>query len=115
MPTQITVDEQNEVATLAFVDSHGNETPAPAGAVITFLTSDANILAVSADPNDPQVGRLSPAGTPGNADISVQVDGAFEPDGVTPIPAPDPVTVEVDPGAAVGERLSVDQGAAPTA
>lgn len=113
MPTQIDVDTANEIAKLTFVDSHGNETPVPAGATITFSTSDPNVLSATSTVDFPQIANLTPVGTPGNVDVSVAVDGAFEPDGVTPIPIPDPVTITVTPGAAVGERLSVEAQAPP--
>lgn len=108
MPVTIDVDTTNERASLMFVDSHGNETPAPAGATITFSSSDASVATISSDPASPQVGAITPVGTPGDTDISVVVDNANEPDGTTPIPNPDPVTLHVDPGKPVGERLSVD-------
>lgn len=106
MPGTITVDTTNETATLTFVDDKGNETPAPAGATVTFASSDPNVATVASDPANPTVGAITPVGV-GSADISVTVDGAMEADGVTPIPSPDAVTLTVDPGAAAGERLSV--------
>lgn len=106
MPGTIDVDTTNETVTLTFVDDKGNETPAPAGATVTFSSSDPNVATVESDPANPNVGAITPVG-PGNADINVTVDGAMEADGVTPIPNPDAVTLTVDPGQAAGERLTL--------
>lgn len=105
MPGTIDVDTTNETATLTFVDDKGNETPVPAGATVTFTSSDESVATVTSDPSNPTTGSISPVGV-GSADISVSVDGANEPDG-SPIPAPDAVTLTVNPGAAAGERLTV--------
>lgn len=106
MPGTIDVDTTNETATLSFVDDKGNETPAPAGATVTFASSDAAVATVASDPANPLVGNITPV-APGTAQVSVTVDGAMEPDGTTPIASPDPVTLTVNPGAPAGERLTV--------
>lgn len=100
MPGTITVDTTDESATLAFVDDKGNETPAPAEAVVNFSSSNPDVATIDSG------GSITPVGV-GETQIAVTVDGAMEPDGVTPIPNPDPITLTVDPGAAVGERLTV--------
>lgn len=106
MPGSINVDTTNETVTLSFVDDHGNETPAPASATVTFSSDNPSVATVSSDASNPLVGDIAPV-APGDCNIGVTVDGAMEPDGVTPIPNPDPVALHVDPGAPAGERLSV--------
>lgn len=106
MPGTINVDTTDETATLAFVDDKGNETPAPAGATVTFSSDNPSVATVASDPSNPLVGAITPV-APGDCNVSVAVDGATEPDGTTPIPNPDPVALHVDPGAAAGERLTV--------
>lgn len=100
MPGTIDVDTTDEKATLTFVDDKGNETAQPEAAVVVFSSSDTNVATI--DPS----GAITPVGV-GETQIGVDVQGAFEPDGVTAIPNPDPITLTVNPGAAAGERLTV--------
>jgi len=100
MAASINVDTTGETATLAFVDDHGNATEAPAGASVEFTSDNEAVATVDA------AGNITPVGV-GDCNIGVTVTGAMEADGVTPIPSPDPVALHVDPGAAVGERLTV--------
>ena len=106
MPSNVDVDTTNETATLTFVDDKGNETPAPAGATVTFSSDNEAVATVASDPANPTVGAITPV-APGDCNIGVDVQGAMEPDGVTPLPSPDPVALHVDPGAAAGERLTL--------
>jgi len=106
MPGTIDVDTTNETATVSFVDDKGNETTAPAGAVVTFASDDEAVATIAANPDDQLVGTITPV-APGSANISVLVTGALEADGITPIASPDPVTLTVNPGAATGERLTL--------
>ncbi len=106
---QITVDTTNEVATVTFQDDKGNDTAAPDGTVATFASSDTSVLTVD-NTVDNLVAALAPLAV-GTADVSVTLaDSAGNPlmeaDG-SPWPAVDSVSVEVDPGAAVGAKLSV--------
>ena len=99
MPGQITVDTTNETATVGFLDDKGNTTSAPAGASVTFASSDDSILTVAADANNPLQADITPVAI-GSADVSATLSGALEADGTTPIPDPAPVTVTVSAGPA---------------
>lgn len=101
--TAISIDETGEIATVSFQDDHGNDTTAPAGTIATFTSSDETIL--TADNSvDNLVAKLTPVGV-GSASLSVALTDA---DGnPSTLPAIDPVSVSVDPGAAVGARLSL--------
>lgn len=105
----MTVDTTDETVTLSFVDDKGNETPAPAAVNVpggVVFTSDTPAVAtVAPDPNNPLVGNITPV-APGDCNIAANVPNATEPDG-SPMADPDPVALHVDPGAAVGERLTV--------
>jgi hypothetical protein len=117
MPVTITIDTTNETATLSYVDRVGDPDDAPAGLIPNFASDNA-ALTVGAPTTaaDPTTGKqvvtvaLTPASV-GVANVSVaptDANGAaiLEPDGVTPIPAPSPVQVTVDPGAPAGARLT---------
>jgi hypothetical protein len=99
----ITVDTTNETVTLQFVDDKGDATDAPAGSAISFQTSDPNVATVAADPNNQLQGNITPVGV-GTVQVSAVVTGANDPSG-NPLPNPDPVSLNVNPGAPVGERL----------
>lgn len=105
---QITVDTLNETATLEFVDDRGNVTSPPTGASVTFVSSDPNIASIAADPANPFVGNITPANV-GSVQLSVTTANAVTASGA-PIPDPDPVLLQVNPGAAAGERLTVGAG-----
>jgi hypothetical protein len=126
----ITVDSVGEQLLLAFEDDHGDADDAPDGIVVTFAIADPTIVTVEngaspiVDPGDPNAtppvastntqvipGPLSilTAGTT-QANVSfTNADGSplLGPDGVTPVAPPAAVTIEVDPGAPAGARLSV--------
>ena len=107
LPATLNVDQTGTVE-LKFVDDKGNETPVPAGATINFVSDNESVATVVVpDPSAPNKGVLTPTGTPGDCNVSADTPGAMEPDGTTPIPAPDPVAVHVDPGAPVGEQFTV--------
>jgi hypothetical protein len=107
MAGQITVDTTNETAWIDFVDDHGNTTAAPAGAVISFTSSDETVLTVAADATNPLQVDITPVGL-GTASITASSNGtALEADGVTPIPDAAPVSVTVSAGAAAGESFTL--------
>lgn len=106
MPGTVSVDTTNETATVQFVDDHNDATAPPAGATVSFASSDPNVATVAPSQTDSFTGQISPVST-GTTKISVALTNAMEADGITPIPAPDPVTLTVDPGAAAGARLSL--------
>lgn len=107
MPAEITIDTTDESATLEFVDRAGNKTAQPDNSTISFTSSDTTIANVSVDGSNPLKGNISPVGAAGDVQIGATSGGsAVEADG-TPIPDPDPVTLTVNPGAAVGERLTL--------
>lgn len=109
MPGSINIDTTNETATLEFVDDKGNPTTAPSGATFTYASSDATVATVAPDSANPMQADITPVGL-GTADISATSNGtAFEADGVTAIADPDPVTVTVSAGAAVGEAFVLSQ------
>ena len=106
MPGQITVDTTNETATVGFLDDKGNTTAAPAGASVTFASSDDTILTVAADANNPLQADITPVAI-GSADVSATLSGAMEADGVTPIADPAPVTVTVSAGPAASASFTL--------
>jgi hypothetical protein len=100
---QMTVDTTNETVELQFIDDRQNQTSAPPGAAVTW--SDPNgVVNFTPDPDNPFRAQVVPTGTPGNAQITPNVVGFNDASG-NPVPNPNPETVRVDPGAAVGERL----------
>jgi hypothetical protein len=109
MPGQITVDTQNETATVGFVDDKNDDTSAPDGTEVTFTSSDDTIATVAPDSSNPLQGDITPVGV-GTVQIGATFNGtALESDGATPIADPDAVSVEIDPGAAVGARISLSE------
>lgn len=105
MPGTIDVDTTNETVTVQFVDDKDNPTSAPQGAQASFSSSDASVASVTQDPSNPLQGDVTPL-APGTVQLAVSFNGtALEADGTTPIPDPTPVSVQVNPGAAAGERL----------
>jgi hypothetical protein len=106
-PGTITVDTENETATVSFVDDKGDTTTAPSGATVTFSSSDTTIATIDPDSSNPFQGDVTPVSV-GTVTLSATFAGsALEADGVTPIADPDPVTVTIDPGAAVGARIAL--------
>jgi hypothetical protein len=105
MPGTIDVDTQNETVTLAFVDDKGNVTDPQDGVTVNFDSDDEGIAIAAIDPANPLVANITPV-APGDCTLGATVTGATEPDG-TPMPSPDRVPLHVNPGAAVGERLTV--------
>lgn len=114
----LTVDSVNAVAVLSFTDDHGDAVAPPAGALATATSDTPAVLTVGAavagaDANG--IGNIQfPLAevTMGTATLSVTATAAdgsplLGPDGVTPIPAPDPVTVSVAPGAPAAEVFTV--------
>lgn len=103
----INIDTQNETITLGIVDRGGNSVPLPDGASIEFTTSDPTIATVTADPSNPLQGDIVPGGTAGVVKLGSVGTGILEADGVTPVPDPEAQSLEVDPGAPAGERLTL--------
>lgn len=111
MPSVINVDTLGEKLVLEFTDRTGEVTPdvpfqvdGVTPAIITYGTSDEAVATIDSS------GSITPVGA-GTVALSVDIanaDGSpvLEADGVTPF-NPAPVSVEVDPGAAVGARIAV--------
>jgi hypothetical protein len=114
----LTVDSVNAVAILSFEDDHHDAVAPPAGALATAASSDTAVLTVGA--------AVAGAGANGVANIqfplaevaagtstltvtATDANGSplLGPDGVTPIPAPAPVVVTVNPGAPAAEVFTV--------
>lgn len=102
----INVDTQGETVEYQFIDDKGNQTTdVPAGVSVSF--SDPNgVVSFTVDASNPYKASVVPTGTPGTAEITPSVSGFNDASG-NPVPNPEPVSVEVDPGAAVGGRLVV--------
>lgn len=118
-PTQVTVDTVNEIVRIEFEDDKGDtDAVAPAGSVATFTSDNPSVIAVAPQDGDPLVGVLSVLAE-GTANIGATIVG---PDGQplvdsasgAPWPPIDSVAVTVVAGAAVGARLDVTAGAAPS-
>lgn len=114
----LTVDSANAVAILSFTDDHGDAVAPPDGAVATAASSDTAVLSVGAGAAGTDANGVANIQFPlsevsaGTSDLSVTATDAsgnplLGPDGVTPIPAPDPVTVTVTPGAPAAEVFTV--------
>jgi hypothetical protein len=112
-PTAITVDVQNETVAIATADQFGNP-DTPAGASGSF-TDSAGIVTFAPDPDgDPLTNKIVPTGVVGTAQIT---GDTLDSTGVSlGLPAPAAVALEVDPGAPVGERLTLasEQPVGPT-
>jgi hypothetical protein len=114
----LTVDSANAVAVLSFTDDHGDAVAPPDGALAVASSSDTNVLSVGAGTPGTDASGVANIQFPltevtaGTATLSVTATAAdgsplLGPDGVTPIPAPDPVPVTVSPGAAADEVFTV--------
>ncbi len=114
----LTVDSDNAVAILSFEDDHGDAVAPPAGALATATSSDTAILTVGASVAGTDANGVANIQFPltevaeGASSLSVAATDAsgnplLGPDGVTPIPAPAPVVVTVNPGAPAAEVFTV--------
>jgi hypothetical protein len=108
---EVNVDTVNETATVSFQDDKGDATAQPDGSVITFSSSDETVFVLTARADNPAVADFA-FNSAGTADAGATVTDAdgnplTEADG-TPWAPIDPTTVTVDPGAAVGARMSVE-------
>jgi len=117
-PMPLTVDSVNAVAILSFTDDHGDAVPPPAGALATGTSSDTAVLTVGAAVAGADANGVANIQFPltevaeGTSSLSVVATDAngnplLGPDGVTPIPAPAPVDVTVNPGAPAAEVFTV--------
>jgi len=102
MPGQITVDTDNEAATIQFTDDHGDVVPAPDGTVATYSSDNTDVVTVEADPNNPLSVKVTPVAE-GSANISVVISGSADPEGNAFVV--DPVAVTVSPGPAAEASL----------
>ena len=114
----LTVDSVNAVAILAFEDDHGDAVAPPEGALATATSSDTAVLTVGAAVAGADANGVANIQFPltevlaGVSTLSVTATDAngnplLGPDGVTPIPAPAPVAVTVNPGAPAAEVFTV--------
>jgi hypothetical protein len=114
----LTVDSVNAVAVLSFEDDHGDAVAPPAGALATATSSDTAVLTVGAAVAGADANGVAniqfplaevAAGTSTLSVTATAADGSplLGPDGVTPIPAPEPVVVTVNPGAPAAEVFTV--------
>lgn len=114
----LTVDSTNAVAILSFTDDHGDAVAPPAGALATATSDTPAVLTVGAAVAGADANGVANIQFPltevaeGTASLSVTATDAngnplLGPDGVTPIPAPAPVVVTVNPGAPAAEVFTV--------
>jgi len=114
----LTVDSVNAVAILSFEDDHGDAVAPPAGALATATSSDTAVLTVGAAVAGADANGVANIQFPlaevaeGTSTLSVAATDAngnplLGPDGATPIPAPAPVVVTVNPGAPAAEVFTV--------
>ena len=114
----LTVDSVNAVAILSFEDDHGDAVAPPAGALATATSSDTAVLTVGAAVAGADANGVAniqfplaevAAGTSSLSVVATDANGSplLGPDGVTPIPAPAPVVVTVNPGAPAAEVFTV--------
>ena len=114
----LTVDSVNSVAILSFEDDHGDAVAPPAGALATATSSDTAVLTAGASVAGTDANGVANIQFPltevaeGTSSLSVAATDAngnplLGPDGATPIPAPAPVVVTVNPGAPAAEVFTV--------
>ena len=114
----LTVDSANAVAILSFTDDHGDAVAPPDGVLATAASSDTTILTVGAGVPGADVNGIANIQFPltevaeGTSTLTAAATDAngnplLGPDGVTPIPAADPVVVTVNPGAPAAEVFTV--------
>jgi hypothetical protein len=114
----LTIDSANAVAILSFEDREEEAVAPPAGVLATATSDTPAVMTVGAavagaDANGvPNIQFPLAEVTAGTATLSVVTTDAsgnplLGPDGVTPIPAPDPVVVTVTPGAPAAEIFTV--------
>jgi hypothetical protein len=114
----LTVDSANAVAILSFTDDHGDAVAPPAGATAVATSDNPAALTVGAGVAGADASGVANIQFPltavaeGVANLSVTATAAdgsplLGPDGVTPIPAPAPVAVTVNPGAPAAEVFTV--------
>jgi hypothetical protein len=103
--THINVDSTTGTVTLEFTDDKGDVTSVPDGVSVAFTSSDETTVTVANDANTPNQGNLSllKAGT--GITVTATPSGANAPSG-QPF-SPQSVTLDVDPGAAVDDRIKV--------
>ena len=117
-PEMLTVDSANAVAILSFEDDHGDPVAPPAGVLATATSSDIAVLTVGAAVAGADANGVANIQFPllevaeGTSTLTVAATDAsgaplLGPDGVTPIPAPEPVVVTVAPGAPAAEVFTV--------
>jgi hypothetical protein len=100
MPAALTVDSVNQSLSLDYEDDKGDKTAAPAGASVVFASdTPASADVAAATPTATGFTAAITVGIIGAGNFSVVQTGAFEGDGVTPIPdpAPEPFTVVAGP------------------
>lgn len=117
-PMPLTVDSASSVAILSFTDDHDDAVAPPSGTLATATSDTPAVMTVGAavpgaDANGiPNIQFPLSEVTEGTATLSVTATDAngnalLGPDGVTPIPAPAPVLVTVNPGAPAAEVFTV--------
>jgi hypothetical protein len=117
MPGQITVDTNNETATVEFLDDKGDANALPPVAasgsplVVTFASDNPAAATIATDATNPLQGDVTPTGE-GVANLYATfayADGSavFEADGVTPFPDPAPKAITVTAGAATSSGFAL--------
>lgn len=106
MPGSISIDSTTGEAKVLFVDDKGDtDAAAPAGAVVTYRSSDETVATV-----DASTGKITPV-KEGTTNIGADILDAsgnpvLEPDGTTPFSVPDSA-ITIVAGAAVGAELQI--------
>ena len=100
----ITVDTTNETATVQYVDDHGDVlSAAPEGSTVAFASSDSAVATIAPDAANPLQGDITPVAV-GTVTFSVSTTGA---DGNPLFADATSDSLTVNPGAAVGQRLTL--------
>jgi hypothetical protein len=114
----LTIDSVNSVAILSFEDRDEEAVAPPAGVLATVTSSDTAVLTAGAAVPGTDASGVANIQFPlteviaGTSTLTVTTTDAsgnplLGPDGVTPIPAPAPVVVTVNPGAPDAEVFTV--------
>jgi hypothetical protein len=112
VPAALTVDDVNKKVRVVFYDDKNDVTNAPAGATASIIAKanddgSGGATTLTPDPNDAVGADITPGPDGDSGSFVAALSNAFEPDGRTPIPDPDPLPYTVGPGGAVSAQLSV--------
>lgn len=102
------LDDEKVGVSLVAVDDQNNPAALPAGATVTWASSEAGVVAVAQDAANPLAAELVTTGKLGTAQVTVTVAQANAPAGASPLTGT--LDISVVASAAVG--ISIQPGTA---